>query len=184
MNSIAVNDIIRSPIEQTGAFKSISTQGSPSMGTETWRPWKHLRVFETINSRPRWFSESALPKEVKTLIYAKVLSKRMLLEHWASLLRPSRKEKGDSEIHLPIPAEPTPPAHSANEYCICIVCPSMSTKIWMIDLLSAIVQGLAQSTKLRRWMRTELVDIAQKLLSLEFDYILDMYKIGRRPGIL
>ncbi len=54
----------------------------------------------------------------------------------------------------------------------------------MIDLLSAIVQGLAQSTKLRRWMRTELVDIAQKMLSLEFDYILDMYKIGRRPGIL
>ncbi len=122
------------------------------MGTETWRPWKHLRVFETIILRPRWFSESALLKEVKTLIYAKVLSKRMQLEHWSSLLRPSRKEKGDSEIYLPIPAEPTPPAHSANEYCICIVCPSMSTKIWMINLLSALVQGLAQSTKLRRWV--------------------------------
>lgn len=53
------------------------------------RPWvlkldalgKHLRVFETIISKPRWFSESTLLKEVKTLIYAKVLSKRMLLEH-------------------------------------------------------------------------------------------------------
>lgn len=33
-------------------------------------------------------------------------------------------------------------------------------------------------------LRTELVNIAQKLLSLEFVYILDMYKIGRRHGNL